>query len=97
MNITSIETIALFLIVSAAILSMYRLIFGPSNADRIISADALSLITTIFLVCLALFFDSQLYIDIALVYAVLSFIGVIALAKIIEPSHKSSSADEDIS
>lgn len=81
---TIIESIALFLISIAALLSLYRLLFGPSNADRIVSADALSLIATVVLLFLASIFDSSLYLDVALVYAVLSFVGIIALARVIE-------------
>jgi len=84
-HITLIEIISLILIACAALLGLYRIISGPDNADRIISADALSLITTILLVLLAMVFNSPLYIDIALIYAVLSFVGIIALAKVIEP------------
>ncbi|MFK5985586.1 MAG: monovalent cation/H+ antiporter complex subunit F [Pseudomonadota bacterium] len=83
-HITAIETLAIILLLLATLMSFYRLLFGPSNADRVISADALSLIASVFLVVLALLFDSILYLDIALIYAVLSFVGIIALAKVIE-------------
>ncbi|MBF0266263.1 MAG: cation:proton antiporter [Gammaproteobacteria bacterium] len=85
-NLNHIEIISLILICAAALMALYRIVFGPENADRIISADALSLISTILLVLLAMVFDSSLYIDIALIYAVLSFVGIIAIAKVIEPS-----------
>jgi multicomponent Na+:H+ antiporter subunit F len=87
---TILETIAFVLIVLAALMSFYRLIFGPTNPDRIISADALSLIATVVLVFLALIFDSPLYLDIALIYAVLAFIGIIALSRVIESGIKTS-------
>jgi multicomponent Na+:H+ antiporter subunit F len=89
-----IEILALVLIVLASLMSLYRMVFGPSNADRIISADALSLIATVVLVFLALLFDSPLYLDIALIYAVLSFIGIIALARVIDSAAKSSHVKE---
>ena len=88
---TFIEIIALLLIGIAALIGLYRLIVGPTNPDRIVAADALNLIASVVLVLLALFFDSVLYLDVALVYAVLSFVGMIALARVIEAKVDDSS------
>ncbi len=88
---TFIEIIALLLIGIAALIGLYRLIVGPTNPDRIVATDALNLITCVVLVLLALFFDSVLYLDVALVYAVLSFVGMIALARVIEAKADDSS------
>jgi len=85
-----IEIMALALILAAALLSFYRLIVGPSNADRLVSVDALSLIATIILVLIAALFDSYLYLDIALMYAVLSFVGMVALAHVIDSKNVDS-------
>lgn len=76
--------IAMALIAIAALFTLYRLLFGPTNADRIVSADAMALIATVTLVLLSMVFDSALYLDIALVYSILSFVGIIALARVIE-------------
>jgi len=81
---TFLEILAMLLIGMAALLGLYRLIFGPTNPDRIVATDMLNLIASVILVLLALFFDSAFYLDIALVYAVLSFVGMIALARVIE-------------
>ena len=66
------------------LLSVLRFWFGPYVADRIIAADTLSVIVTAALVMMAYWFDSSLYLDLALVYAVLAFVGVVALARVIE-------------
>ena len=81
---TVLETVAFALIAVAALFALYRLIFGPTTADRIVSADALSLIATVSLIFLSVLFDSVLYLDIALVYSILSFVGIVALARVIE-------------
>jgi len=85
---TVIESLAFLLIIAAVVLSMYRLIAGPDTADRIISGDMLTLITTVILVFLAVVFDSPLYLDVALIYAVISFAGIIALAQVIESGNR---------
>ena len=87
---TMIEIIAMALIALAALFTLYRLLFGPTNADRIVSADALSLITTVILMFLAVLFHSVLYLDIALVYSILSFVGIVALARVIEAKVKTN-------
>jgi multicomponent Na+:H+ antiporter subunit F len=84
-----IETLAFVLIALAALMSVYRLIVGPTNPDRIVSADALSLIATVSLIMLTLAFDSPLYIDVALIYSMLAFVGIIAIARVIKASPKS--------
>ncbi len=81
---TTLTLIAAVLMALAALFALYRLLFGPTNADRIVSADALALITSVGLIFLAMAFDSVLYLDIALVYSILSFVGIIALARVIE-------------
>ncbi|MBU2478745.1 MAG: cation:proton antiporter [Gammaproteobacteria bacterium] len=78
------EQIALVLMTIAVLLSMTRLILGPTAPDRIISADTLSVLATVTLVGFALLFDSALYLDVALIYSTLAFVGVVALARTIE-------------
>lgn len=68
----------------SCVLALLRLALGPTVADRVVAADALSVITTAGLVWLARVYDNALYLDIALVYGALSFIGVVAIARVIE-------------
>lgn len=84
MNLTILEQIALVLMALAVLLSMARLVLGPTAPDRVISADTLSVIATVTLVGFALLFGSQLYLDVALIYSTLAFVGVVALARAIE-------------
>ncbi|WP_246540116.1 cation:proton antiporter [sulfur-oxidizing endosymbiont of Gigantopelta aegis] len=84
MQINMLEITALVLIALATLMCLYRLLFGPTNPDRIVSADALSVIATIMLCIIAAIFQSVLYLDVALIYGVLSFVGIIALARAIE-------------
>ncbi|MBU1191749.1 MAG: cation:proton antiporter [Gammaproteobacteria bacterium] len=84
MMLTLLEQIALVLMTIAVLLSMTRLILGPTAPDRIISADTLSVLATVTLVGFALLFDSALYLDVALIYSTLAFVGVVALARTIE-------------
>ncbi|HHJ00935.1 MAG TPA: cation:proton antiporter [Candidatus Aerophobetes bacterium] len=64
-----------------AFLSLYRVIFGPTSYDRLLGVNLISSMVTVIIVILAIRFQRRIYMDVALVYALLSFIGVIALAK----------------
>lgn len=79
-----IEQFAIGIFGAALLLAFIRLLIGPDPADRVISADTLSVIVTAVLAVVAAFFSSALYLDVALVYAAISFIGVVAIARFIE-------------
>lgn len=78
------DPLVLALVALAAGLALVRLVLGPSVPDRVMAADSLSVVAIAGLVWLASAFDSALYLDIALVYGALSFVGVVAIARVIE-------------
>lgn len=78
------EGLALLLLGGALLLGFVRLAKGPAAPDRLVAADTMGVIATASLSLLAWLLDSALYLDVALVYGVLSFVGVVALARAIE-------------
>jgi len=83
MNIYFFYVIISILAMSIAF-GLYRLIRGPSVSDRAVALDALTNITTALLVLIAALSGRFIYLDVALVYAILAFIGVIAIARYLE-------------
>ncbi len=83
-----LEIFGLILIVGALVLGLWRLFKGPTVPDRVVAADTLAIIVTAGLVWLASQLDNPIYLDIALVYGVLAFVAVIAIARAIEGSHR---------
>jgi multisubunit Na+/H+ antiporter MnhF subunit len=79
-----IETAATVLMCAAVLLGLVRLVIGPTNPDRFVSADMVSVVTTVGLAGFAAVFDSPLYLDVAMIYGVLSFVGMVALARAVE-------------
>lgn len=71
-------------LILAIIFAAIRGVKGPTAVDRVIALDNLTIIITAGLVLLSLFFERYIYLDIALIYGVLSFIGVLTLARYIE-------------
>lgn len=84
MTLNLIEQIAAVFIGLALLLALIRMLIGPTPADRVISADTLSVSTTAALTGVAAFFHSEFFLDVALVYAAVAFIGVIAVSRVIE-------------
>jgi multicomponent Na+:H+ antiporter subunit F len=76
---------ALLAIIGAAILlCLLRMVGGPSTADRAVAVDTTATVTTALLVVLGFAFERYVYLDVALVYAVLTFIGSVAIARYLE-------------
>ena len=82
--INTIIYIAIILISLGSLLSIIRFIKGPTAADRTIALDTLSIIAVAVLVLLGYLYNRYIYVDLALVYAVLGFIGIIVIARFIE-------------
>ena len=82
-----VEQLAVLLMGGAVLLGLVRLLIGPTNPDRFVSADMVSVVTTVALAGFAAWFDSPLYLDVAIIYGVLSFVGMVALARAVEGSH----------
>ena len=68
----------------AAVLSFYRVIAGPSAADRAVGLDGMTIIAISFIAFLAVVSGRVIYVDVALVYGLVSFLGVIAVARYLE-------------
>jgi len=71
------------LMISAA-LGFWRVIAGPTVPDRIVAADAISIILTTMIALMGLVFDSPVFLDIAIAFAVLAFADVLIMAKFFE-------------
>ncbi len=84
MSLTFLQLLAVILLGFAVLLGFIRLILGPTTADRVVAADTLAVITTAGLASLAMVFDNPIYLDIALIYGTLAFVGTVAMARAIE-------------
>ena len=69
---------------TAFLLALVRFIKGPSAADRVVAFDVLTIIAITGIVLAALAEGRGIYLDVALVYGLLSFLGVLAVARYLE-------------
>ena len=64
------------------LLSLYRGVFGPTVFDRIIGAGFIGTKTIILLLFMGMIFNRiELFIDLALAYSILNFIGTLIVSK----------------
>ena len=76
---------AAFLLLSVgALMCMYRIGRGPTAPDRAVAIDILGTLVVGFSCLYALLTGHDFYINIAIAWAMISFVGTIALAKYLE-------------
>ena len=73
--------ILILLTLFAILLSFIRFIKGPHLTDRVVAFDTMGIIAVSLLVLLSVTFKSSLYLDVALVFALIGFVGTIIFAR----------------
>ncbi len=79
--LTAALALAFALVAAAFALSFFRLLIGPSAADRILALDTLYINAIALLVLLGIELASPLYFEAALLIALMGFVGTVALSK----------------
>jgi multicomponent Na+:H+ antiporter subunit F len=76
--------IAMVTAMAGVVIASIRMILGPTAADRAVALDTLTVISISLIALGALFSGRVIYLDVAMVYGILSFIGVVAVARYLE-------------
>ncbi|WP_255516359.1 K+/H+ antiporter subunit F [Luteimonas suaedae] len=63
------------------LMSLWRLLRGPSVPDRILALDTLYVNTIALLILFGMYLDSSIYFEAALIIAMLGFVGTVMLSK----------------
>jgi multicomponent Na+:H+ antiporter subunit F len=77
---------ALTMLAIAAAVTFIRVIKGPTLADRVIAVDLIGVLMVCLLVVTASATAQQAFLDVAIVVALISFVGTVAYARYIERS-----------
>lgn len=80
----ALVTFAAALMGVAFLLALWRFLVGPTAADRVVAFDVLTIVSVTGIALVALAEGRGIYLDVALIYALLSFLGVIAVARYLE-------------
>jgi multicomponent Na+:H+ antiporter subunit F len=79
------EYLVVFLaLLLCSIMAIIRVIKGPTAPDRIVGLDTINTIVIVLMVVFGIAFNEVIYIDVAIVYALLSFISTLFIAKYLE-------------
>ena len=76
--------IAALLIAGSVVLGVVRLVLGRTLVDRVAAIDMLTIVSISMIALYAHVSDRFIYVDVALVYGVLSFLAVLAMARYLE-------------
>ena len=74
-------TLALGILIVALLLTIVRLIRGPTLADRVLALDLLTVLAIGFIAAIAIRTGFSLYLDIAISIGLLGFLSTVALAR----------------
>ena len=80
MDICMISAIIFVLLICACGVRMW---LSPTNADRMLALDVINALVVIIMIILSIRFEQPGFIDVAIVYALLSFVGTLYVAKLI--------------
>jgi len=73
--------IAVCILVILVCLALIRLFLGPTAADRAVAIDTVNTLSVAVLILLGVAYQQIIFIDVAIVYALLSFVSTLYIAK----------------
>lgn len=62
-------------------LCLYRVVIGPGVENRLIAVNTIGTTTIIILVIIGIIYGRPIFLDIAIVYAMINFIATLAVAR----------------
>ena len=81
---SNFEQVAFGVLVLCSVLCLYRIGRGPTAPDRTVAIDILGTLMVGFCCVMALWMEQEFYMNIAIAWALISFVGTLALAKYLE-------------
>ncbi len=86
----SLLIISLIILAITAILCIIRAIVGPSAGDRLISINVIATKAIVLISIVSIILGEEYFIDVVLVYALISFIASIVISEVINKSWRKS-------
>ena len=81
MEVSMILDTAIYCLLGVTILSLVRVVIGPEPEDRMIGLNLTASQVLAILVLAAVKLDRAIFLDVALVYTILGFVGILAIAR----------------
>jgi len=76
--------VVLVLLFLSVLMAVIRIVKGPTAPDRVVGLDTVNTIIIVSMVVFGVISKSVIYIDVAIVYAFLSYISTLFIAKYLE-------------
>lgn len=73
--------VTIAMVTLATLLNVYRLVKGPDAPDRVLALDTLYINAIALIILLGLTLGTRMYLEAALLIAVMGFVGTVAMAK----------------
>ncbi|MBL3825755.1 MULTISPECIES: K+/H+ antiporter subunit F [Marinobacter] len=73
--------ITIAMVTLAVLLNVYRLFKGPDAPDRVLALDTLYINAIALIILLGITLGTRMYLEAALLIAVMGFVGTVAMAK----------------
>ena len=81
--------IALVMLAVAALLAFVRVVRGPTLPDRVVAIDLIGVLIVGVIVVSAAATGERAFLDVAIVIALISFVGTVAYARYVEREERS--------
>ena len=81
--------VALLMLTVAALLALVRVVRGPTLPDRVVAIDLIGVLIVGVIVVGAAATGEQAFLDVAIVIALISFVGTVAYASYVEREERS--------
>ena len=86
---------AMAMLLLGMLLTLVRALLGPTVYDRILAVNLFGTITVLFIAVHGFLQDRPDFLDIALVYALINFIGTVAVLKFFEYGDMGRATNDD--
>ncbi len=63
---------------------MYRLLRGPTTGDRVLALETIGVLGVLMLIALSVIAERTIYLDLAVLLALFSFLGTLVIARYLE-------------
>jgi multicomponent Na+:H+ antiporter subunit F len=80
--------VMVYFFIGSIIISMIRIVIGPSLVDRLIGLNLVSAQILAIFVLIAVKENRAVYLDVAMVYAIFGFVGMLAITRYLEKKGK---------
>lgn len=79
-----IFTITGVVLIITIFLCLYRVVFGPGACNRLIAVNTIGTKTIVLIVVIGYIYGRDIFLDIALAYAMINFIATLGMAKYLQ-------------